>query len=229
MKKLILLLSIFLCAYSANAQNIKWAQSIYTSSGGHIRPMALDKSGNMVVSAVAYDTVDFNNNFHFKCIGPGETSYIANYNSDGICQWASLIELTNNSGTSGGSIGNLSINNIAFDSNSNVYVMGYFWGSKVTFNNGVEIIGVPKFYDTDESNYFIAKYNAQGNCLWAKRISYSSVNAFRTFSLESDRNGNIYISGNFDVDTLKLNNGIQLINKRNDWGGVDSKRLSGKI
>ena len=207
MKRLILLLLIFISFNSTNAQDIKWAQSIYSHLNGGYNCSALDRNGNLyIANSFPADTADFNNNIHLKCSDTGDYSYIAKYNSDGICQWATTILISSNYVSQ-----SRSILDIAVDSNSNIIVLGTFWGNKVTFNNGIEIIGDTIIYDVDERNQYLAKYNSNGVCIWADKISRAKINGnFETSRIQCDKQGNIYFKGSFGK-TMVFNNNISLI------------------
>lgn len=78
---------------------------------------------------------------------------------------------------------NVLSNDVATDSNGNVYITGYTNGSLAGDIQG-----------TFEA--FIAKYNSSGNLVWKRQLqSSSSFDSEVSESVATDSNGNVYISG----------------------------------
>ncbi|MEO8088357.1 MAG: SBBP repeat-containing protein [Bacteroidota bacterium] len=92
-------------------------------------------------------------------------------------------------------------NSVCTDRDGNVYITGNFNSPSVTFGNYTlnNATGYP--YD----DIFFAKYDANGNVLWAK-----SVGGYRSdkgYSCATDAYGYVYLMGYFDyLDTLVLGN-----------------------
>jgi len=75
---------------------------------------------------------------------------------------------------------------VAIDSQTNVYITGYFHNT-TTF--GTNVLSAP------QSDLFLAKYDRDGNCLWA-RAGGSPTDAVGR-SLVLDGNGNVIVTGAF--------------------------------
>ncbi len=78
----------------------------------------------------------------------------------------------------------------------NALITGYFSG-QMTFNSTV--LNSAGIYD-----FFVAKYNAQGNFQWAKSVGGAGTD--KSTGITSDINGNAYVTGTFDSDTLIFDN-----------------------
>lgn len=105
------------------------------------------------------------------------------YSSDLFCQnyqWAKGIV------TSGGG------NSIATDAAGNVYVTGAFQNTS-DFDPGP---GTANLTSAGSNDIFFAKYDANGNYLWAKRIG-SINNDNGGYGITVDASGNVYIVGDF--------------------------------
>ena len=125
-------------------------------------------------------------------------TFIAKYNSDGMLSWARQI----------GGIGEDSPINIVTD-NTNVYVTGYFYSKPLNFYNSIGDIDTSLNTTDSSGNTFIAKYNPNGNVLWARQIG--GIGLDNPVSIITD-NTNVYLTGMF--------NGPQLI-FYNSNGGID--------
>lgn len=83
------------------------------------------------------------------------------------------------------------------DSNNNLFITGNFIGS-VDFDPSLNsyILTTPSSTSNNNSDIFIAKYNSEGNLLWAKQLIGSGI-ADYGLSIEIDTVGNIYTTGYF--------------------------------
>ena len=112
-----------------------------------------------------------------------------------------------------GGSGNDYSSGIAIDKSGNSFVAGWFKSDSLSFNNGVSL------KSSGAIAAYIAKYNSNGLCEWAQKISGNSDDYANAIAL--DAFGNIYIGGDFSSDTLNFNNGITLIN-----GGEDDAYIA---
>jgi hypothetical protein len=79
---------------------------------------------------------------------------------------------------------------LTFDNAGSVYVAGYF-REQIDFGNGIVLNSL-------YTNTFIAKYNQEGQILWATSITGDDSNLPR--AIAGDDQGNIYITGQFEND-----------------------------
>jgi hypothetical protein len=99
-----------------------------------------------------------------------------------------------NAGSMGGypvSSNNQEALSLKVDENRNIYVTGYFQG-KVDFSNGN---GDKVLESSGSEDIYLAKYDENGNCLWAKKMGGTSSE--RGLSLAIDNDGNVYLTGYF--------------------------------
>ncbi|MCX6154061.1 MAG: SBBP repeat-containing protein [Candidatus Kapabacteria bacterium] len=125
------------------------------------------------------------------------------------CQWAQKISGINAE----------YVENIAVDASGNIYIAGYSASSTITFNNGIYL------YNTGSYDAYIAKYNSNGICQWAQKVSGTSEDYCK--SIKVDASGNIYIAGYSSSSTLNFNNGISLTNSGPYNGFIAKYNLSG--
>jgi len=105
------------------------------------------------------------------------------YDFNGTVLWASSI------GGAEDDIGQ----SVCTDANNNAYLTG-------SFSNDTITIGVTSLSNAGSSDIFIAKYDAAGNVLWAK--SAGGIYGEGIKSVSTDSSGNVYVTGNFNSDTL---------------------------
>jgi len=95
---------------------------------------------------------------------------------------------------------------ISTDADGNVLVTGSFAGS-ITF--GTTTLNTNVFQNSD---VFVAKYDASGNVLWAKSAGGNSIDTGS--SISTDINGNVYVTGSFSSSSVTFGN-ITLTNAGN--------------
>jgi len=103
-----------------------------------------------------------------------------------------------------------------------IYISGDFDSDTVFFNNGVYLT----LEGYAATNAFIAKYDNQGKCLWAKKIAGHSITLIKSITL--DEYNNIYVGGGFIADTLIFDNDIILFNKHSFSGFIAKYNNNGK-
>ncbi len=177
---------IFVAKYSTDGLLLWAKQAGGSNSNDHAEGIAVDASGNSYITGFFNDSATF---------GAGETNettlnssgsfdiYIAKYDASGLLQWAK------EAGSSSFDIGA----GIAVDVSDNVYITGFFEGA-ATFGTGEANQTI--LTSADARDIFVAKYNAAGLLLWAKRAGGSGSD--EGFGIVVDVSGNNYITGRFE-------------------------------
>lgn len=193
-----LLLLLVTISY-ANAQELMWAKWIGKRGGtdgignksiNNSNGIALDPLGNFYMTGYFLGSINFDagTGFDIKQASPGgfKDIFITKYDANGNYLWTKQIGATG-------------INEVAYaivvDSNSNIYITGIFSGT-VDFDPGPGIATLASV----GSAIFIAKYDADGNYIWAKGMGSqipNNSNEINSFDLGLDGNNNIYITGNY--------------------------------
>jgi hypothetical protein len=152
--------------------------------------IAVDSIGNIYTTGYFDGTVDFDPGAGISnLVAVGlEDIFIAKLDINGSLVWAKNM---GGSDYDGG-------NNIALDSNGNIYTTGYFVGT-VDFDPGA---GTANLTSVGESDIFISKLDNNGNFVWAKSIGGVNNEGVHEFVLDS--NGYIYAVGSF-VGTTDFN------------------------
>ena len=182
---------IFIAKYDILG-NIIWAKNYGGSN---------DEFGNAIIKDANNDLY-ISGNFKSQSFSIGTNSitidssgnqnmFIAKFDSSGNPIYAKSVGKACNIAIQG--------NNIASDNNNNIYVSGSFSKSEIILGNDT------LHCNSNSSNYFLVKYDAIGNLLWVK--SGSGLNySVAANALTVDAANNIYISGNFAGNSLKIGN-----------------------
>ncbi|MFC2111141.1 SBBP repeat-containing protein [Bacteroidota bacterium] len=175
-------IDVFVAKFTSSGQ-LSFAFSIGGSGGDYGIKIKTDKSGNFYVTGNFSGTVDFdpsNSSAYRTAIG-GNDVFVAKYTNSGNYVWAISF------GGSGNDMGN----SIDYDNSGNIYVTGDFY-STVDFDPGS---GTVNLTSSGSGDIFIAKYNSQGNYIWAGKIGGVNSDVPRDISVDS--NGNSYLTGEF--------------------------------
>ena len=165
--------------------NYVWAYP-FGQGNVSISDIKLDSNGNICLAGFFTTTVDFDiypfSNYVLSAggIGSGET-YIAKYDSNGSLLWVERVE--NVSPTAGNGIFFYDVN-----SNDDILVSG-------TFSETVSF-GLSNFQMTSNintSDTFIAKYDTDGNFIWAKQLGSPSTPSPFCYEIASDQNLDVYL------------------------------------
>ncbi|MEI6488002.1 MAG: T9SS type A sorting domain-containing protein [Bacteroidota bacterium] len=179
---------IFVAKYNSSG-NVIWARNFggYYDDAG--KSIALDASGNIYLTgnynsgSIAFDTAvltrqDTNSTYN--------NVFITKLNNSGNVIWAK---------SAGGGYGDDVANSIAVNASGESYITGKYQSAVINF--GTIMLTNPGF----SSSFFIAQYDNTGNEIWANGSSASSSvgNA-----LTIDGNGNLYVAGTFNNDTVSF-------------------------
>jgi hypothetical protein len=133
--------------------------------------LATDSSFNSYITGDFSGTGQFGST-NLNSVGTYDV-FVAKVNKDGNWLWA------RGAGSTGDDFGN----SIAVDSNSNVYVTGYF--------NGTASFGATTLVSSGNQDIFVAKLDKDGNWLWAKRAGGTGFDNGTKITV--DLNGNPYL------------------------------------
>lgn len=159
----------------------EWAKSIGGASLDQGSDVVMDNFGNLYTTGFFEGTVDFDPGagvVNLSSVGARDF-FIAKYDNLGQLMWAK--------GIGGGS--HEHARSITLDASGNIFVAGDYNGL-VDFDPGVGF----SFQDVKgASDIFVAKYNPQGNFIWAKTFGGVGIESCRDMTL--DAFGNLLITG----------------------------------
>lgn len=173
--------TMFIVKYDV-AGNILWAKSAVGASDA--TALTTDASGNIYVAgnyrgtSVTFGSITLNNVINYY-----SDIFLVKYDASGNVLWAK---------SAGGDSDDLATS-VTVDASGNACVAGYFGSSSITFNS----ITLNNIVNIAGNNYdiFIAKYDTNGNLLWAKNAGGSSND--EASSVTADISGNVYVTGSF--------------------------------
>lgn len=162
-----------------SAGNVLWLKKAGGTNDEDGNSIAVDILGNVYLTgAYLSPTIDFGTVTltNTSNIGSAFNLFLAKYDPDGNTLWAKSATSMNNY---------VSGNAVAVDDVGNPYVAGYFGGCDLNF-------GSYMLAYINNSNILTAKYDINGNFLWAKGTGCNGVT-----SIALDPSNKIYIAGNF--------------------------------
>jgi hypothetical protein len=164
----------------------QWARSAGGGSYDQGYGIAVDTAGNVYVTGGFQSS---HMNFGSMTLLNSSTSgsyqdiFIAKYDANGNLLWAKK---------AGNNAYSDAARSITVDPSGNAYITGTFGGTAITFDSY-----------TITNNYFLTKYDTNGNVIWAKGAATNWANAY---SNSIDGNGNVYVTGMFYATTLVFDN-----------------------
>jgi len=176
---------IFLAKYDASG-NVLWAKSAGGTDGDVASSVAVDASGNTYVAGWFYSpTLTFGSTTLTNTNVWEDDIFLAKYDANGNVLWAK---------SAGGTDDDVA-SSVAVDASGNTYVAGWFYSPTITF-------GSSTLTNTNvwEDDIFLAKYDANGNVLWAK--SAGGTDDDGASSVAVDASGNTYVAGWFLSPTI---------------------------
>src|ERR1035437_2816729 len=181
---------IYVAKYDSTGKCL-WAESAGGISGDMGDGIAVDANGFVYLTGLFYSTAMFDT-IQITAHCNGNNMFLAKYDSMGHCIWVSQAS----SGTSLRGFG------VSADRNGYSFVTGYFTDTAK--------LGSTQLISYGGEDIFVAKYDPNGNCLWAKHAGGKGISYdVGGYAVTHDSNDNVYITGIFE-DTAKFEN-IELI------------------
>ena len=161
-----------------------WAKSFGNSDWDRVNDVEVDYLGNVYIVGEFRNTVDFDPGLGvYNLTTINRNGYILKLDPTG--SFSSVRKLVDTLATGHQSIAV----SIVTDSNGNVYVSGYFFG---TIN--LDPIDLTVFV-AGNTNVFVAKWNSEGDLLWGKQ--FGGTANVENSGIALDNSGNVYSTGLF--------------------------------
>lgn len=196
-KTTILFILFFLGAvpFFAQAPNWQWLRGAVASGnvGNEGYSIATDAAGNVIIAGwfkspvITFGTVSLTNN------GMSDI-FITKYDAAGNVLWAK---------STGGSQNDRAYS-VTTDLAGNVFVAGCFYSPTM-------IVGTDTLVDNSaDDDIFLAKYDANGNPLWARRAGAAGED--RAHCVTTDGNGDVAIGGRFNSPSITIGTSVLVNN-----------------
>ncbi|MBI4647808.1 MAG: T9SS type A sorting domain-containing protein, partial [Bacteroidia bacterium] len=184
---------IFIAKYNSSG-NVLWAKSAGGSSIDFSNDIASDDVGNVYITG-SFSSPDmiFGNDTLIN-INTSDDFFLAKYNSSGNALWAK----------SAAGNGNDMGRSISIDAIGNAYITGGFKNPQITFDS-ITLTNTNLY----SFKCFVVKYDSSGKALWAKSADGNIGNQGQ--NIITDVNGNIYITGTYNDDSIIFGNDTLLI------------------
>jgi hypothetical protein len=170
-----------------------WAKTGTCTGSTEASEISVDNDGNVYVAGTFEGTAIFDKrriiSQHHKEV------FLARYSTSGNLQWLKK---------GGSSSEESSLSSISFDPYGNIIITGTFSGTAYFDEDFLKSNG--------SKDIFVVKYNKQGTELWARQTGGKGNEISR--SLVVDRDGNIYVAGEFNLSFIF---GESQINSTGDW------------
>lgn len=203
--------SIMTVKYSSSGTPL-WMRWIDSTGNNQGTDLAVDSSGNVFLSGSmqqAYDMYIYDASgsvaITLTTTSDAWSGFVVKYDTDGTPQWGRMF------------IG-LSVfaRAITTDSSGNIYILGFFNNTDVTFYGGTSSITLP-YYSTD--NGFLVKYDTTGEPIWARGTD--GADGIK-YSVATDGSDNVYITGLY-AGTLTIRNDDGTVFVSDTGSGSDSE------
>lgn len=164
-------IDFFIAKYDSSG-TLAWVKQAGVSGGDSVAlGVSMDSSGNAYITG--YTTKAFSGQTQHGA----EDYFIAKYDSSGNQVWIKQVGGSdiNNDVTEG--------KGISVDANGNSYI------------TGITNVGISGQVEMGFGDYFIAKYDTNGNLQWTKQVGGSLSTQTNGYGISSDSSGNSYITG----------------------------------
>lgn len=194
--------------------NFIWAKSAGEGASTYSKAMTTDAFGNIYVTGYFLGKVDFDPGPGVHTLSTSESDlegdiFVTKFSSSGNLIWAKRM----------GGISHDLGNAIAVDAAGNVYTAGRFMET-ADFNPGAGVFNLTS--STTYYNTFVSKLNANGNFVWAKKLSSTFIEEINSIALDSS--GNLFTAGSY----LNGTNSYEIyLNKLDPSGNVSWSKIYG--
>lgn len=175
---------IFFAKYDSGG-NYLWAKSMGAAGSDHGKSIAVDALGDVYVTGFYGGTVDFDaSGSTFNLVSAAHDVFILKYSTAGNFVWAK-------------SIGGSSLDwaeSIALDNLNNILICGQGVSSTVDFDPGVGTYTIASLGNWEA---YVAKYDNNGNFIWANGIGSTGSEA--AYSVGTNSNNEVFVTGNFQA------------------------------
>lgn len=182
--------------------DINWVKTFGGENNGEPVAMALDRTGNIVITGYFRSQIDLSTNDTPALLTPSANDdiFFAKYDEDGNLLWAESIESEQSSQPK----------DIVVDYNNEIIIAGFYAGV-TDFDPSEADFTAASINNTQDP--FFAKYDENGNNIWVSRINSAGVTE-AVNGIDVDYTNNVYVVGIIANSNADLNprEGEHLVN-----------------
>jgi hypothetical protein len=173
---------VFLAKYDASG-GLVWAKAMGGTDSEEGQSVAVDGSGNAVLTGYFYGTADFDPGSGTVNLTPagGSDVFLAKYDASGGLVWANAIGGTDYEEST----------SVSVDGSGNTVVTGIFFGT-ADFDPGS---GTSNLTSSGNADVFLSKYDASGGLVWANAMGGTEYET--STSVAVNGSGNPVVTGYF--------------------------------
>lgn len=191
--------------------NYNWAKVVHGKNIANFNGNIIDGNKNFYAIGSFADTIDFDPGpFSFLHGVKGLIDgFITKYDTNGNFIWVKSFGGTNQT----------VCQDVALDSNNNLYIVGEFIGT-TDFDPGLNSFNLSSRQQSNGNHMkdvFVVKLNSDGDFLWAKTVGSLDWDLAKAVAV--DRSGNVLIGGYFRR-TVDFDPGPGVVNKTSQGGGT---------
>jgi hypothetical protein len=178
---------------NSGAPDIAWGSVTNNNYWGRGRFLKTDQYGNFYVTGgfTGSTDVDLQSGTHILTSAGSSTDlFLTKYDNNGLWQWSLPI------GSAGTTSNTEEGYSVYIDGQENVYLTGTFQGTS-DFDPGPGVVNLTAHGPRDA---FFAKFNSNGELMWAKGFGSTSEDTYPV-SIVLDKNSNVLLSGIFSAVT----------------------------
>lgn len=186
---------VFIAKYDANG-NVLWAKSAGGTGEDYGSSISTDIAGNIFVTGCFNSSSITIGNNTLTNIGSLDI-FLTKFDANGNVLWAK----------SAGGINSDLVFSVCTDTAENVFITGIYYSPTIIF-------GSTAFSNLGGYDFYLAKYDANGNALWAEseNSNYDLISNTAT----TDESGNVFITGSFQSPSITLGS-VTLINSSSPY------------
>ncbi len=174
---------VFVAKYDNN-NNYVWHEQFFSSGNERSQGIVVDQNNDVIILGFYNDDITIGLSLLQEYVAGEDDMYLAKYESDGSYLWAKTIAY---------GPGDVRSNCISVDEIGNIYVSGRS-NDTIYFTNDTLITNSGRIQN------FLAKYDSDGNFIWAAHIRNTGTNYGRNMFTETEvtNSDEIYLGGFFD-------------------------------
>lgn len=215
MKKLIcIIILLFTCRIcSAQTPAWVWSRSAGGVSNDYSNATCTDANGNVYITGTFQSSTITFGSYTLNNTATGSLDiFVVKYDANGNVLWA----------VKGGGTSDDWAYSIVTDASGHVIITGHYTSSSITFGT-TTLTNVSNY--TYMNDFFVVKYDSLGTVIWAKSGGGGRNDV--SWSVCTDLNNNVFITGEFDSDTMKFGNYTLIKGSNNYYDAFTAKYDAG--